>query len=668
MNIRQKILGSFMVVIVLLGISIGSVFVFHISTIKDYKRISDTLILENTLTSSVSEYVEAYNALAVAPQSDERIAVYTQKYSAILNTFSQLDLVVVDPDSKIAYQGLKNIILNIMGDLENGKNALVKGDVVTSSTEYNESVEKRQFVEPNVTLLVLKELQHLDRVQQDIERTYFFELVVVTVWTLLVVLLVIAYSFIFSEKLTFPIKELFLATEKVSQGDYHLRIPPKLLVMKDEVGSLATSFSVMLEKLNSKIDLAEQSRALVTEAKSHLEDRNADLERAQMATANLLEDLEEEKQAVEKKILERTLDLQKEKEKLLQVTENMKGGGILLDENSNIVFNNDAAYQALIPEKDANSRALTLNDLFEYFGNTEIKEYLEKCLSGESFHVPEMTGGGRVYEIFFHCLQSSNKGAQVLSKEVVGYFILFIDITDAKLLERSKSELVAVASHQLRTPLTAMRGNVEMLVDESYGPLNKEQHELLDDVEVSTIRLITMVNEMLDITKIEKGDLEMTIEPLNVKEILDSVTKDLDTYSKRHEFEILLSGVDKDIAIKGDKLRVRQVFQNLIDNAIKYSSHPGLLEIATARKGEMVEVTFKDNGIGVPKNEQSKLFGRFYRASNTAKTASSGSGLGLYIVKSIAKQLGGDIQFESEEGKGTTFFVTLPADDTSKHS
>ncbi len=241
------------------------------------------------------------------------------------------------------------------------------------------------------------------------------------------------------------------------------------------------------------------------------------------------------------------------------------------------------------------------------------------------------------------------------------------DITDAKLLERSKSELVAVASHQLRTPLTAMRGNVEMLVDESFGSLNKEQHELLNDVEVSTIRLITMVNEMLDITKIEKGDMEMTIESINVKEVLDSVARDLENYSKLHEFEIELSGVQTDRNVMGDKLRVRQIFQNLIDNAIKYSSHPGKLSIKTSVTSGMLEVVFQDNGIGVPQNEQSKLFGRFYRASNTAKTASSGSGLGLYIVKSIAKQLNGDIRFESEEGKGTTFFVTLPIDNKNSH-
>jgi signal transduction histidine kinase len=229
------------------------------------------------------------------------------------------------------------------------------------------------------------------------------------------------------------------------------------------------------------------------------------------------------------------------------------------------------------------------------------------------------------------------------------------------LLERSKSELVAVASHQLRTPLTAMRGNVEMLIDESFGELNKEQHELLDDIDVSTIRLITMVNEMLDITKIEKGDLEMSLERLNVKENIDSVIADLGGYAERHEFKIDSSGIMSDVVIEGDRMRVRQVFQNLIDNSIKYSRHPGKLVMSSKKANGKVELTFADNGIGIPKIEQPKLFERFYRASNTAKTASSGSGLGLYIVKSIIEQLGGEITVQSEEEVGTTFVVTLPA-------
>jgi PAS domain S-box-containing protein len=385
------------------------------------------------------------------------------------------------------------------------------------------------------------------------------------------------------------------------------------------------------------------------EAKAH------ELEDTKRAMLNVLEDLDEEKRIVEEKVKERTEDLEREKDKLLQVTSNMKGGGILLDASKRVVFVNEAAFNFLKLERPA-SEASVLPRMFELFKGSAIAEHFERCYAGETFSVPEIEGNGRVYEIFFHALTSDHDA----TKDFEGYFILFFDITDAKLLERSKSELVAVASHQLRTPLTAMRGNVEMLVDESYGPLNKEQHELLNDIEVSTIRLITMVNDMLDITKIERGNLDMTLERIDAKEIIDSVILDLSEYANRHQFTITFPEPAERPIIKADKVRVRQIFQNLIDNAIKYCVHPGTLDIAAVTKGSHVEISFADNGIGIPLAEQSKLFGRFYRASNTTKASSSGSGLGLYIVKSIAKQLGGDIGFVSEEGKGTTFTVSLP--------
>lgn len=654
MNIQQKILTSFTIVTVLLFVSIVSVFLFHVSSVSEYKKISNTLVLENTLTKSVNETIEAYNSVSLAAQSEERVQLYNEKRQKINETFRVLDSAIVNSDSKVAYQGLKNIITSILYDLEKGMVSLRSGDIVSSSEYFKASLEKKSFVESNVNLLVLKELEYLDTVQQDIEKTYIFQLFIVGAWTLFVVFLSIVFAFVFSKKLTSPIKELFVITEQVTKGNYHLEIPEKLLKEKDEVGSLATSFDVMLKTLNLKINQAEAGNLVVAEAQKHTAERNADLEKAQMATANLLEDLEEEKHAVERKVLDRTEDLERERQKLLQVTENMKGGGILLDTARNVIFTNRVARNLL--GEPVGNKNFKIEVFFEFFKNKKIQEYFERCVAGESFNVPEIEGQGKVYEIFFHYLQSSNDDV----KDAEGYFILMFDITDAKLLERSKSELVAVASHQLRTPLTAMRGNVEMLVDESYGPLNKEQHELLSDIDISTIRLITMVNDMLDITKIEKDDLEMSLENINVKEILDSILSDLSDYASRHQFKIICHGLSDTATVYADKMRIRQVIQNLVDNAIKYSRHPGQLNITFNDADQFIQLAFKDNGIGVPVIEQGKLFGRFYRASNTAKTSSSGSGLGLYIVRSIVRQLGGDIWFESEENVGTSFFVTFP--------
>jgi signal transduction histidine kinase len=482
--------------------------------------------------------------------------------------------------------------------------------------------------------------------------------ILVSLAALLAAMVSLLVGMIFSSRVIVrPLEELTKTAEEMAEGKLSRRVK---IHSRDEIGKLGYTFNKMANRLEASYDDLEKIVKEKTEALSSVlekfENKNEDLERSQMATINLLEDLEEEKRAVEQRVKDRTVELEQEKNKLLQVTSNMRGGGILLDKEYNVVFTNDATYQLLgIDPKTPN--ADLLEKFFVHFDTDVIRTYYKECIEGKTFHVSEIDGHRRVYEIFFHHL----KGASGTENETTGYFILFVDISDAKLLERSKSELVAVASHQLRTPLTAMRGNVEMLIDESFGELNKEQHELLDDIDVSTIRLITMVNEMLDITKIEKGDLEMSLERLNVKEIIDSVITDLGGYAERHEFKIDSSGIMSDVVIEGDRMRVRQVFQNLIDNSIKYSRHPGKLVMSSKKENGKVELTFADNGIGIPKIEQPKLFERFYRASNTAKTASSGSGLGLYIVKSIIEQLGGEITVQSEEEVGTTFVVTLPA-------
>ncbi len=504
------------------------------------------------------------------------------------------------------------------------------------------------------TLLESQVFNDISSVNEDMQSKQLL----ISLTALLAVFITLFVGLVFSNRIIVrPLQELTAVAEEMAEGKLSKRVTIR---SRDEIGKLAFTFNKMAARLEQSYDNLEKIVKDKTDALSvvvaEFEMKNADLEKSQRATINLLEDLEEEKHVVENRVRLRTRELENEKNKLLQVTSNMKGGGILLDRDQNVIFVNDATYDMLNIERTVDADAI-LGLFFAHFKGDEITKHFKECVEGKTLHVPEIDGAGeRVYEIFFHHLQDNEKNGG----ESSGYFILFFDISEAKLLERSKSELVAVASHQLRTPLTAMRGNVEMLIDETFGALNKEQHELLDDIDVSTARLITMVNDMLDITKIERNDLEMNIERLQVKEIIDSVIADLSVYAQRHEFTIETKDLSPLLYVNADKVRIRQVFQNLIDNAIKYSRHPGVLTISSSESGTTMEIAFKDNGIGIPKEEQSKLFDRFYRASNTSKTTSSGSGLGLYIVKSIANQLGGDIRFESEENVGTTFFVSLP--------
>lgn len=412
-----------------------------------------------------------------------------------------------------------------------------------------------------------------------------------------------------------------------------------------DIEHLPEEFKTFVEAVGKTYSDYEKEYALI--------ERSLNISSKELTEIN--QELRKEKEVVEQKVRKRTAELEDERLKLTSVTAHMADGAILLDPHGQMLFSN-RAMQHMLGLKDSENDK-TLERLFKKFEKVNLKENAIQCVTAEEpMQLSGVESDTNIYNILFR-----HVAAEEHRRSIVGVLIFMRDITEETLLERSKSELVAVASHQLRTPLTAMRGNVEMLVDESYGKLNTEQHELLDDIQMSAIRLITMVNDMLDITKIEKGDLEMTPEKLNISEITDSVLSDLADYAKRHEFTVQHKKSGENPQIYGDKMRVRQVLQNLIDNAIKYSRHPGKLDISyTSKKDGYLELALSDNGIGIPKAEQPKMFGRFYRASNTARTTSSGSGLGLYIVKSIIEQMGGAIRFESEEGVGTTFFVTFP--------
>jgi len=459
----------------------------------------------------------------------------------------------------------------------------------------------------------------------------------------------------FSRRLTKPLGLLSGAAERISGGSLDVRAD---VGSKDEIGVLAQSFNHMAEELERRNREREEQEEDLHKRTEKLAQLNTSLTDTKNATLNLLEDLDEEKKKVEQKVEERTKEVEEEKTKLSHVTENMYTGAIFVDEDGEVIFINRSARNIIGTIGDDLKEVL--GEFEKKFPDVKCQEYLHKCTtSGESTLISEVESGGKIYEVEFKCLDGAGKEGDQ-GKIGLGTFIWIRDITGEKLLEHSKSELVAVASHQLRTPLTVTRGNVEMLMDESFGTLNDKQKELLHDTEDSVIRLIGMVNDMLDITKIEKGDMDIKNEHFILEDTLRSVIDGLAEYAQRHNFAFICHEPPAPVTVFADKERVRQVFQNLLDNAVRYGKDPGKAEISCAVGEKFVEVRVSDNGIGIPAREQENIFGRFYRASNAVRFASGGSGLGLFIVKSLIEQMGGSVRFESEEGKGTTFYFTLP--------
>lgn len=228
-------------------------------------------------------------------------------------------------------------------------------------------------------------------------------------------------------------------------------------------------------------------------------------------------------------------------------------------------------------------------------------------------------------------------------------------------LDRLKSEIISIAAHQLRTPLSAIKWTLKVLIDGDAGPVTTAQRELLSKGFESNERMIGLVNDMLEVDRLESGKIMYTFVPVAFDELVRGMIASLLPLATQKGIRIeFLSSSAPIEKIKVDPDKMRDVLQNLIDNAIKYTKENGVVTIGLEASGGDLHFWVKDTGIGIPEADKEKIFSRFFRAQNAAHSQTSGSGLGLFIVQSIVKRHGGKIWFESEENVGTTFHVLLP--------
>ena len=235
-----------------------------------------------------------------------------------------------------------------------------------------------------------------------------------------------------------------------------------------------------------------------------------------------------------------------------------------------------------------------------------------------------------------------------------------VDITEQKQLELAKTEFVSLASHQLRTPLAAMKWHSDLLLSGDIGGLEEKQHSYVEKMHRSNEVMIDLVNTLLSISRLEVGKLEPEITETNAVELAQSVIEEMTPQleDKRIVFDHMLDNAFA--SIKSDPKLLRIVIQNLMSNAIKYTPEGGTVKLALQVVGGEKHIVVSDNGIGIPQEAQEKIFNKMYRTDNAKKVDTKGTGLGLYLVRSIIDLLGGTISFVSEEGKGTTFTAVLP--------
>ena len=224
---------------------------------------------------------------------------------------------------------------------------------------------------------------------------------------------------------------------------------------------------------------------------------------------------------------------------------------------------------------------------------------------------------------------------------------------------RLKSEFLASMSHELRTPLHTVIGFSELLEEESQGPLNEKQKRFIDHIHRDSLHLLELINDILDLSKIESGRLELRPEVFDLAGLLEECLRSIRPQAVTRGLDIGL-GQTASVALEADRLRVKQVLMNLLSNAVKFTPQGGKIRVEARLEGPNAEITVTDTGIGIPATEHESVFDKFYQVSATTKGVREGTGLGLAITRHLIEEHGGTIRLKSEVGKGSSFTFTLP--------
>lgn len=255
----------------------------------------------------------------------------------------------------------------------------------------------------------------------------------------------------------------------------------------------------------------------------------------------------------------------------------------------------------------------------------------------------------------------------VLAGRPIGAIELFRDVSVEYEIDRMKSDFISLASHQLRTPLSAIKTYSHMLLDGFMGDINTEQRKSLRTIVSASSRMNELISTLLNVSRIETGNVIVSAKKINVNHLIEEVFKELALAADTKRIDLSAKmPTSAPLIIKGDNLIVKEILINLVSNAIKYTREGGQVVIQCKKGTRNVLITVKDNGMGIPKSARGQVFSKFYRAQNVVRHETSGTGLGLYLVKGLVETLGGKIWFESIENKGSTFYVRLPIEYSGK--
>ena len=225
---------------------------------------------------------------------------------------------------------------------------------------------------------------------------------------------------------------------------------------------------------------------------------------------------------------------------------------------------------------------------------------------------------------------------------------------------RMKSEFVSVVSHQLRSPLSNLGWALEIMMSGKMGDINGKQLDYFKILKDNVSRMKDLASDLIVVSRIETAALPINKESFSLGDLVEKIMKEFKAFARASNVKLVFDKEDNLPLAYGDASQVSQVFGNLLDNAIRYTEGGGEVKVTAKRKGKNLYLEVKDSGVGIPEDDQKHIFQKFFRSSNIMRYQTQGSGLGLFIAKSIIERSGGNMGFSSKEGKGSTFWFTLP--------
>ena len=403
-------------------------------------------------------------------------------------------------------------------------------------------------------------------------------------------------GFFFARRLSAPLANMTEVAEAISQGDYDRRIEIR---QRDEIGQLADAFN----------------RMAISSA-------------------------------------QRMTEITEDHSRLAKILSGMVEGVIGVDQDQKINHINQAAASLL----DLSPATSIDQPIWQIVRIQEIIQAMEQAIETGNVVKTQMRrlqqSGDQVVDIYVAALHNDNR-------ESVGAVIVLHDISELDRLVKVRRDFVANASRELKTPITAIRGLTETILDDANMPA-QTRLSFVEKIHAQSLRLSSQVTDLMTISRLESDQGEQGFEPINISDIVNRSAEAIRPICQEKNLKLELDLSDDDIIINGDKQGLDQLIDNLIDNAVKYTPADGTISVSLHRDLTTAKLIVKDTGIGISHQHQQRIFERFYRVDKARSRELGGTGLGLSIVKNIAEQHGGSVSLQSPPGHGSSFTVLLP--------